>query len=202
MNVPRSGKFDEAFWGGKRRIAPILLVLVSLAALGLLAACGGGEDEGPSATTPSDGAAAEDGATATAADNEADATTLPEITSLCDLVTSDDVEAATGESATVGSEFKDVSCGYSTASGGLNIERGSEQDFEVGIFGTGDLGEPVPGIGDQAAWFGFSAGGSDTLAVGKGDFYFQLRMNIAELDSATQLEMAKDIATKAVERIP
>ena len=45
MNVPRSGKFDEAFWGGKRRIAPILLVLVSLAALGLLAACGGRDTE-------------------------------------------------------------------------------------------------------------------------------------------------------------
>jgi len=202
MNVPRSGKFDEEFWGGKRRIAPILLVLVSLAALGLLAACGGGDDEGPAATTSAGGTEDPDVPAQTADASPTDATTLPEITSLCDLVTAEDVEEALGESATIGSEFKDVSCGYSTASGGLNIERGSEQDFEVGIFGTGDLGEPVPGIGDQAAWFGFSAGGSDTLAVGKGDFYFQLRMNIAELDSATQLEMAKDIATKAVERIP
>jgi len=44
------------------------------------------------------------------------------------------------------------------------------------------------GIGDQAAWLGFAEFGSDTLAVGKGDFYFQLRMRLPELDSATQLD--------------
>ena len=129
------------------------------------------------------------------------ATTLPEITSLCDLVTQEDVEEALGESVTGSTDFKDVSCGYSTASGGLNIERGSQEDFEVGEgpFRTGDLGEPVPGIGDQAAWFGE---GQNILAVGKGDFYFQLRMNLPDLDSAAQLEAAKDIAAKAVKRIP
>ena len=181
----------------------IRIALLTIAALVALTACGGGDDEGeaqldqePTATMPAGETAAPDGSTPTAA------TTLPEITSLCDLVTAEDVEEALGESATVGSEFKDVSCGYSTASGGLNIERGSQEDFEVGIARTGDLGEPVPGIGDQAAWFGFSDFGSDTLAVGKGDFYFQLRMNLPELDSATQLEMAKEIAINAVERIP
>jgi len=174
----------------------IRIALLTIAALVALTACGGGDDEGDS---PSDG---EPTATPEATASPTDATALPEITSLCDLVTAEDVEDALGESASVGSEFKDVSCGYSTASGGLNIERGSQEDFESGISRTGDLGEDVPGIGDQAAWFGFAAGGSDTLSVGKGDFYFQLRMNFPELDSAAQLEAAKDIAAKAVERIP
>jgi hypothetical protein len=57
----------------------------------------------------------------------------------------------------------------------------------------------VPGIGDEAAWFGE---GQNILAVGKGDFYFQLRMNLPDLDSATQFEVAKGLATRAVERIP
>ncbi len=165
------------------------LAALALAAM-LLTACGSSDGGGETPTVVE----------TEELDGEA-ATTLPEITSLCDLVTQEDVEEALGESVTGSTEFKDVSCGYSTASGGLNIERGSQQDFEVGVgpFRTGDLGEPVPGIGDQAAWFGE---GQNILAVGKGDFYFQLRMNLPELDSAAQLEAAKDIADKAVERIP
>lgn len=168
------------------------LAALALAAL-LLAACnsgGGGETPTVVETEELEGEATPTGAT-----------TLPEITSLCDLVTAEDVEEALGESATLAAEFKDVSCAYTTASGGLNIERGSQEDFEVGEgpFRTGDLGEPVPGIGDQAAWFGE---GQNILAVGKGDFYFQLRMNLPDLDSAAQLEAAKDIAAKAVKRIP
>ena len=169
------------------------LAALAVAAM-LLTACGssdgGGETPTVVETEELDGEAA-----------PTPATTLPEITSLCDLVTAEDVEEALGESATLAAEFKDVSCAYTTASGGLNIERGSQEDFEVGEgpFRTGDLGEPVPGIGDQAAWFGE---GQNILAVGKGDFYFQLRMNLPDLDSAAQLEAAKDIADKAVKRIP
>ncbi|MCH8814689.1 MAG: hypothetical protein IH957_06250 [Chloroflexi bacterium] len=197
MNERRFRGLSGMVGGERRRFVPILVALLALAAIAALAACGGGGDEEePKATTPAVETAAPDGSTPTAD------TTLPEITSLCDLVTPKDVEEALGESVISSSEFKDVSCGYSTASGGLNIERGSQEDFEVGIARGGDLGDPVPGIGDQAAWFGFSDFGSDTLAVGKGDFYFQLRMNLPELDSATQLEMAKELAVKAVERIP
>lgn len=175
----------------------IRIALTTIVALVALAACGGGDDDS--------GSLFDGEPTATPAGSAPDATSsppgeaaLPEITSLCDLVTEDDVDDALSESATLVAEFKDVSCAYATDSGSLNIERGSQKDFEVGIFGTGDLGEPVEAIGEQAAWFA----GSNTLSVGKGDFYFQLRMNFPDLESAAQLEAAKDIAAKAVERIP
>ncbi len=179
----------------------IRVALLTIAALVALSACGGGDDEGGS-LLDEEPTATPEGSAPEATASPMDEATLREITSLCDLVTADDVEDALGEPVTGSTEFKDVSCGYSTASGGLNVERGSELDFEEGIARAGDLGEPVPGIGDQAAWFGFSAFGNDTLSVGKGDFYFQLRMNLPELDTETQLEMAKDIAINAVERIP
>ena len=186
----------------QKRVALALIPVLALAALVALTACDGGGGETPAAveTEEPEGEATPAGETPTQAPTAA--TALPEITSLCDLVTQEDVEEALGESVTGATEFMDVSCGYGTASGNsVNIERGSQRDFEVGVgpFRTGDLGEPVPGIGDQAAWFGE---GQNILVVGKGDFYFQLRMNLPELDSAAQLEAAKDIADKAVARIP
>ncbi len=176
--------------------------IAAAAGLVLLSACGGGdggEGTSPEGTSPPAQETEAPGVTAEATA----ATSLPEITSLCDLVTQEDVEEALGESVTSSTEFKDVSCGYATASGNsVNIERGSQQDFEVGVgpFRTGDLGEPVPGIGDEAAWFGGAA--LPQLSVGQGDFYFQIRMNPPERDSAAQLEVAKGLATKAVARIP
>ena len=177
----------------------IRIALLTLAALAALSACGGGGDqEEPEATTPAGETAAPDGSTPTAA------TTLPEITSLCDLVTPEDVRELLGESVTGASEFRDVSCGYSIASGSLNIEQGSQQDFEEGEgpFRTGDLGEPVPGIGDEAAWWGGDLYALNILSVRQGDFYFRLKLGLAEVDVETQLEVAKGLATRAVERLP
>ncbi len=178
--------------------------IAAAAGLVLLAACGGDDDD----AAPTDGAT-----TGPAGESPADtggasptaATTVSEITSLCDLVTQEDVEEALGESVTGATEFMDVSCTYSIASGSLNIGRGSQEDFEVGggVFGTGDLGEPVPGIGDEAAWF--FQGALNVLSVRQGDFYFRITLKNppeVEVDSATQLEIAKDLADKAVERIP
>ncbi len=178
----------------------IRIALLTIAALVALTACGGDDDEGDSPLdqepTATPGGPTPEGTTSPTA-----ATTLPEITSLCDLVTQEDVEEALGESVTGASEFRDVSCAYSTASGGVSIERGSQDNFELGIYRTGDLGEPVSGIGDEAAWYVQGVGGLNILIVHKGDFYFQIRLR-PELDSAAQLEIAKDIATKAVERLP
>ena len=173
----------------------LLLATVLAVGAALLAACGG-DDDGP----------ADDSTTAPAGESPADAddapttdaTTPSEITSLCDLVTPEDVEDVMGESVTSASEFKDVSCGYSTSIGPLNIERGSAGDFEEGVgpFLTGDLGDPVPGIGDEAAWFG------NIMSVGKGDFYFQIRLFDTEVEGKSQLEVATELATRAVERLP
>jgi len=186
------------------RLNPMWLLLATALAVGvaLLAACGGDDDDAAptdvGTTTPAgDSPADSDGPTPT------DSSTLPEITSLCDLVTPEDVRDVLGASVSGSTEFKDVSCGYSTAVGPLNIERGSPQDFEVGVgpFRTGELGEPVSSIGDEAAWFG-NVSGNNTMTVGKGDFYFQIRLFDTEVDGATQLEVAKELAARGVERLP
>lgn len=178
----------------------LLVILASLAlSMALLAACGGDDDDGVPTDVATTAPPPGEGPANTGATSLTAATTLPEITSLCDLVTPGDVRDVLGESVTGASEFKDVSCGYSTAAGSVNIERGSQQDFEVGVARTGDLGESVPGIGDEAAWF---VGGLNVLSVRQGDFYFQIRLNVPEVDTATQLEIAKGLATRGVERIP
>ncbi len=175
------------------------LLLETALALGaaLLAACGGDDDDqAPTDVATTDPAG--DSPADTGGASPTDATTLPEITSLCDLVTPEDVKDVMGASVSGSSEFKDVSCGYSTSIGPLNIERGSAGDFEEGVgpFLTGDLGDPVAGIGDEAAWFG------NSMSVGKGDFYFQIRLSDTEVNGKSQLEVATELATRAVERLP
>ena len=183
--------------------------IAAAAGLVLLSACGGGdggEGTSPEGTSPPAQETEAPGVTAEATA----ATSLPEITSLCDLVTQEDVEEALGDSVTGATEFMDVSCTYSIASGSLNIGRGSQEDFEVGggVFGTGDLGEPVPGVGDQAAWWFQAdvgagvAGDQGILSVRKGDFYCRVNLFLSGVDEAAQLEIAKDLADKAVQRLP
>ncbi len=201
----------------RKRVAPALIPVLALAALVALTACGGGggpEEEAattPAGESPTPGVAVDgkpatpEGPTPAADASPTAATTLPEISSLCDLVTPEDVEDALDDSVTDGTESTiSLSCGYALASGNsVNLNLGSQEDFETGVFRTGDLGEPVPGIGDEAAWFGGDLfGDQGTLSVGQGDFYFQLRMNLPGVDLATQLEVAKGLATRAVERIP
>ncbi len=179
----------------------IRIALLTLAALAALTACGGGGDEEePAATTPAGETAAPDGSTPTAAASPTAATTLPEITNLCDLMTREEAEEVLGVSVTTVNEVVGGSCNYGTASGIFGIERGSQRDFEVGAPGTDGLGEPVPGIGDEAAWWGGGFLGSGILSVRQGDFY--LRIFVGEEEGAAQLEVAKDIAAKALERIP
>lgn len=197
MNERRSGRFSEVVEGHQRRSAPILVALVALAAIAALSACGGGDDEDePGATTPAGETAAPDRFASDATASPTAATTLPEITSLCDLVPVEDVEEALGESVTGSTEFKDVACGYSTTGGSVNIEGFPQSGFEVS-----ELGEPVAGIGDEAAWL---IGALNILSVRQGDFYFQIRLGPGGPGehTAAQLEAAKDMATKAVERIP
>jgi len=186
----------------------LLPAVVALAALVALTACGGGGsgEEEPAATTPA-------GETPTQVPTVERLTPTPEgVTpeaaasptagiNLCDLVTPEDVEEALGESVTDTRDLDTVSCRYSTApTSSVSIERGSQQIFEEGIYGPDAPREPVPGIGDEAAWFGEVA--PRFLSVRQGDFYFQVRLLLPEVDSATQLEIAKGLAAKAVERLP
>jgi hypothetical protein len=189
------------------RYALILGLLAMLVvALVALTACGGGGEKEPAASTPA-------GETPTLAPTverltptpegatpEAAASPTTEI-NLCDLVTPEEVEEALGESVTDTRDLDTVSCLYSTApKNSVSIERGSQQIFEEGIYGADAPREPVSGIGDEAAWFGDVA--PRFLSVRQGDFYFQVRLNLPDVDSSTQLEIAKDLAAKAVERLP
>jgi hypothetical protein len=190
---------------------PTLVAVLALAALAALTACGG-EDE-PAAATPADETPTQaptveqptptpGGVTPEAAASPTGATTLPEIGSLCDLVTLEDVEEAVGQSVT-DTRDRDTACLYSIAPRDVvQIELGTQQIFEEGIYGpyAASGREPVTGIGDEAAWFGLVA--PFFLSVHQGDLYFQVRLDLREEDSETQLEIAKALAAIAVERLP
>jgi predicted small lipoprotein YifL len=189
----------------------LLLAVVALAALVALTACGGGGDgeEEPVATTPA-------GETPTQAPTVERLTPTPEgptreaaaspaaTINWCDLVTTEEVEEALGESVTDTEEVGDVACRYMTdpINVAVQIEQGTQQIFEEGMYGeyAASGREPVPGIGDEAAWFGLVA--PFFLSVHEGDLYFQVRLLLPEVDSATQLEIAKELAAIAVERLP
>jgi hypothetical protein len=191
----------------------LLLAVGSLAALAALTACGGdgGGEEGPAATTPAGETPTQaptveqptptpEGVTPEAAASPTGATTLPEIGSLCDLVTQEDVEEALGQSVADTRDL-DTACRYSIAPEDVvQIELGTQQIFEEGIYGPDAPREPVSGIGDGAAWFGEVA--PRYLAVRQGEFYFQVRLDLSEVDSETQLEIAKALAAIAIERLP
>ncbi len=106
-------------------------------------------------------------------------------------------------------------CNWQTDSGiYLRIEPGSPEDLQAGAEMEGVEGEPVPGIGEEAAWFDgvqlpshhwdfeeevVSLG---VLSLRQGDVYFRVTLNLPEVDSSTQLDTAKDLAAKAIERLP
>ncbi len=101
---------------------------------------------------------------------------------MCDLVTPEEVEEALGESVIDTRDLDTVACRYSTSlTSSVNIEVGSQQIFEEGIYGAFAAAgrEPVPGIGDEAAWFGEVA--PRFLSVRQGDFYFQIRLSLPEV---------------------
>ena len=107
-------------------------------------------------------------------------------------------------------------CNWQTDSGiYLRIEPGSPEDLQADGEMEGVEGEPVPGIGEEAAWFDgvqvpshhweFEEEEIVTLGVlslRQDDVYFRVMLNLPEVDSSTQLEIAKDLAAKALERLP
>lgn len=189
------------------RVVPTLIAVLALAALAALTACGG--DDEPAATIPAGESptqaptAEQPTPTPEGATPEAAASPTAEI-NWCDLVTPEEVEEALGQSVTDTEERGSVACRYMTAPSNIavQIEQGTQQIFEEGIYGeyAASGREPVPGIGDGSAWFGKVA--PFFLAVRQGDFYFQVRLDLPEVDSETQLEIAKELAAIAVERLP
>ena len=190
----------------------LFLVTVLVLGTALLAACGGDDDD----SAPNDGAT-----TAPVGESPTDAgdpspttaTTLPEIGSFCDLVTPEEADEALGEFVT-GFPCGTLNGQWQTDSGlYVRLEPGSAEDLLAGAEMEGVAGEPVPGIGEEAAWFDVVRVPShhfdfdETVALGvlslrHGDVYLRIMLNLPAVDSAAQLEIAKGVAARAIERLP
>ena len=203
----------------RRRAAPTLVAVLALAALVALTACGGGGggEEEPAATTPA-------GETPTQAPTVERPTATPEgrtpaaavsptaSFSLC-LVEPEEAAEALGESVTA-FPGGNLNCTYQTESGiYLRLELGSPEDLQAGAQMEGVVVAVVGGIGDEATWFDGVRVPShhfdfeETVALGvlslrQSDVYLRIMLNLPEVDSSTQLEIAKGLAAKAVKRIP
>ncbi len=194
------------------------LVLVTVLALGaVLAACGGDDDDevptDVATTAPAGDSPTDTGGPSPTAASPTAATTPPQIGSFCDLVTAEEADEALGEFVT-GLPCGNLNGQWQTDSGlYLRMEPGSSEDLQAGAEIAGVAGEPVPGVGEEAAWFAgvqvpsHHFGFEDTVTLGvlslrNGDIYLRIMLNLPAVDSVAQLEIAKDLADKAIERLP
>jgi len=181
--------------------------IAAAAGLVLLSACGGGDDEGtptPEARTP----------TPTPGFENAD---VPSV-DCRPLLTSDEVDDALGWSP--GDDRGDpieTSRGEVCLHALLNdrdvfvqIQPGDPGDFGPGASVIGVSGEPVPGVGDEARWFGGedseAAGDVGALSVRQdtslGTLHIRVFVGRPDLDSAEQLAIATTLALAALPRFP
>ncbi len=199
-----------------------IVVGLAIAAAGLVlfSACGGGGDDDdqvptdgattiPASDSPTDTANASPTSTAALTT----ATAAPQIGSFCDLVTPEEADEALGEFVT-GFPCGTLNGQWQADSGlYLRLEPGSSEDLLAGAEMEGVAGEPVSGIGDEAAWFdgvqvpSHHFAFSETVALGvlslrQGDVYLRIMLNLPAVDGAAQLEIAKGVAAKAIERFP
>jgi hypothetical protein len=92
----------------------------------------------------------------------------------------------------------------------VQIRPGSPSDFEPGATLIGVSGHAVPGVGQQAVWFGGSdaegGGSTGVLSVRQdtpiGVIHFQIALGRPDVDTADQLEIAKTLALAALPRFP
>jgi hypothetical protein len=92
----------------------------------------------------------------------------------------------------------------------IDIQQASSDDFEGGAEVAGVVGEPVPGIGEEAVWFGgvpfqdsFTAPHEQgILSVRYRDAFFRIVLALPDTNSADQLDIARDLTLSALTRIP
>jgi len=195
------------------------LLLLALAGLLLLAACGGDDDEESTATpsgtqaavatqTPSGTPAAEETESPAAEATEtAESTPEPSAGELdpCALVTKEEAEAIVGESlddplVTITELL--ASCLYSTPDfESVNVDvliYDSEDNAEGGFELALDINDypEIEGIGDRA--YDSRPIGDITVLKGK----YELSVDVSVGDGEVDFETAKDVAAKAVDRLP
>jgi len=91
----------------------------------------------------------------------------------------------------------------------VEIQQGDPADFEVGAEMEGVVGQPLPGLGDEAVWFaGVPRQGSFTapheagvLSVSQGGGFFRVLLAVPDADVGTQ-DIVKGLVTKALSRLP
>ena len=191
--------------------------IVAAAGLVLLAACGGGGEEEPAATSP----AIE---TPTQAPTVEGPTPGPERSDVpavdCGpLLTTDELEEALGVFDRPAGERNSIRFAQGEVCSEqldadervfVRIEPGAPGDFEPGAGLLGVPGEPVSAVGDEARWFGGegSEAGGDVGALSVrqdtslGALRFRIFLGRPDLDSAAQLEIAKNLALSALPRFP
>ena len=219
----RSTRIADTSGPSKGRRLPVsalgALLLLALAGLLLLAACGGDDDEETAATpsgtqaavatqTPS-GTPAAEATESPAAEATETAESIPEPSAgeidPCALVTKEEAEAIVGES--LGDPLVTItellaSCLYSTPDfESVNVdvliydsEDNAEGGFEVAL-DINDYPE-VEGIGDRA--YDSRPLGDITVLKGK----YELSVDVSVEDTDADFETAKDVAAKAVDRLP
>lgn len=189
---------------------------LALVALLALTACGGGGDgdEELTATATAGQAPTAERPTSTpeALIPTAAASPATEI-NWCDLITPEEADEALGEFVT-GIPGGTLYCQWQTDSGVyLRLEPGSPDDLQAGAELEGVEGEPVAGIGEEAAWFDgvqvpshhFEFDETVTLGVlslRQGDVYVRIMLNLPDVDGSTQLEIAQGLAATAIEPHP
>lgn len=181
-----------------------LWILTTVVVLALLAACGGSDDDRTSPPAEESPEVSAEPTPTPQRRTRTPAASPTQAVRLCDLnaplVTPDEADEALGEFVTGIPTYGSSTCQYDTESGiYLRIEPGSQDDFRDSAELEGVAGEPVPGIGDEAAWFAATRG---VLSVREGDVHFRIVLNLPDESKANQLEIARDLAAIAVERLP
>ena len=130
----------------------------------------------------------------------------------CSLLTKAEVEAVVGGAAEAPTQTETMyggkSCTYMAATTSIaaptvqvliwpqaytmkQLQEGLKENAGVSSF------QPVPGVGEEAYWT------SDTLYVRRGNVIFSVAAaNLKQQPSGTSLEVSKDLAQKAIQRIP
>ncbi|MGC2241146.1 MAG: hypothetical protein WA726_09930, partial [Acidimicrobiia bacterium] len=91
----------------------------------------------------------------------------------------------------------------------VRTEQGSPDDFSPGATMEGVAAQPVSAVGDDAVWFGgvFATRAFEgphengVLSIHQDDYYFRIELALPDVDPADELEIAIDLAARALVRI-
>jgi len=193
----------------------VRLLLVGLLVLAALTACGGGGGGEGWGSLPSDQETPKpegrQAVTSTPAP-EPERTDVPPLKCFS-LLDNEEIEEALGERGFGGRGQGWEVCRWQLVADErvfVGMEPGTPGDLEPGAELLGVPGEPVSAVGDDARWFGGTgAEGGGTAGIlsvrqstSLGALHFRIGLGRPDLDSAEQLDIAKELALGALPRFP